>query len=366
MDSLSQIALGASLALAFAPPDQRRRALLYGAALGTLPDLDAVVPLGGPVEDFVFHRSASHSLILLAIAAPLLWRLALRFDRALRSDPGRWLVIFAGVLLTHPLLDWFTIYGTQLFWPLDRTPYGLGSMFIIDPLYTLPLLIGIGVALATRVPTRVQAAARGGLALSCAYLALSAGLQAWVLARATEGLRTAGLSDARVLALPTPFNLALWRVLSREPDGYRVGYVSLLDAEPPSNWRHYPSLDSAEAALAGHLPSQRLRAFSHGWHSLRDCGGRLVFADLRMGVEPAFVFQFALAESDGAGGWRPIPAERVAGDVAAGAGPVFDWMGRRIQGEARSLSESPADFRPASCTPQSDVDGAQPVRRYSR
>lgn len=350
MDSLSQIALGASLALALAPPEQRRRALLYGAALGTLPDLDAVVPLGGPVEDFVFHRSASHSLILLAGAAPLLWRLALRLDRALEAASRRWLAIFSGVLLTHPLLDWFTIYGTQLFWPLDRTPYGLGSMFIIDPLYTLPLLIGIGVALATRVPGRVRRAATVGLIISTGYLALSAALQAWVLARASEGLRTAGLPDQRVLALPTPFNLVLWRVLSREADGYRVGYVSLLDTEPPSDWRHYPSLDSAEAALAGHLPWQRLRAFSHGWHSLRDCGGKLVFADLRMGVEPAFVFQFALAESDGAG-WRPIPAERINADVAAGAGPVFDWMGRRIRGEARSLGESPVDFRPAACAP---------------
>lgn len=350
MDSLSQIALGASLALALAPPEQRRRALLYGAALGTLPDLDAIVPLGGPVEDFVFHRSASHSLILLAIAAPLLWGLALRFDRALEAASRRWLAIFVSVLLTHPLLDWFTIYGTQLFWPLDRTPYGLGSMFIIDPLYTLPLLVGISLALTTRLPARVTRAATIGLSVSCAYLALSAGLQAWVLARATAGLQGAGLSDQRVLALPTPFNLLLWRVLSREAGGYRVAYVSLLDAEPPADWRHFPSLDAAEADLAGHLPWQRLRAFSHGWHSLRDCGGRLVFADLRMGVEPAFVFQFALAEADGRGGWRPIPADRIGGDMTAGAGPVLDWMGRRIRGEAQSLRQSPADFRADACT----------------
>lgn len=351
MDSLSQIALGASLALALAPPEQRRRALIYGAALGTLPDLDAIVPLGGPVEDFVFHRSASHSLILLALAAPLLWWLAQRLDPAIRAAPRRWLWIFIGVLLTHPLLDWFTIYGTQLFWPLDRTPYGLGSMFIIDPLYTLPLLAGIGVALATRVPARVHRAAATGLALSCAYLALSAGLQAWMLDRARSGLQAAGLSSERVLALPTPFNLALWRLLSRENDGYRVAYVSLLDPELPTDWRWYPSLDAAEPALDGHLPWQRLRAFSHGWHSLRDCGGQLVFADLRMGVEPAFVFQFALAEADGAGGWRAIPAERKPADMAAGAGPVFDWMGRRIRGEAQSLAEAPIDFRSETCAP---------------
>lgn len=350
MDSVTQLLLGACTAAAVAPREFRRHALALGAVLGTVPDLDVFIDFGGAVENFTMHRGFSHSLFVLPWVGFSVWALLLAWAPA-RAAKLRWLAVVHLPLLTHPLLDAFTIYGTQLFWPLDRTPYGLGSMFIIDPLYTLPLLIGIGVALATRVPTRVQAAARGGLALSCAYLALSAGLQAWGLARATEGLRTAGLSDSRVLALPTPFNLVLWRVLSRETDGYRVGYVSLLDAEPPSDWRHYPSLDSAEAALAGHLPWQRLRAFSHGWHSLRDCGGRLVFADLRMGVEPAFVFQFALAESDRAGGWRPIPAERVDSDVAGGAGPVFDWMGRRIQGETRSLSESPTDFRPTACSP---------------
>ena len=42
-------------------------------------------------------------------------------------------------LVTHPLLDLMTIYGTQVFQPFTDEAYGLGSMFIIDPVYSLAL-----------------------------------------------------------------------------------------------------------------------------------------------------------------------------------------------------------------------------------
>jgi len=42
MDSLTQIVLGGAVAAAIAPAGHRRAALLAGAALGTLPDLDAL------------------------------------------------------------------------------------------------------------------------------------------------------------------------------------------------------------------------------------------------------------------------------------------------------------------------------------
>ena len=91
MDSLTQIVLGGTLAAALVPPGQRRRALVYGAALGTLPDLDVLVGYGNAVADFTYHRSYSHSLIVLSVLAPLLWLLARRFDRHVAQSPGRWL-----------------------------------------------------------------------------------------------------------------------------------------------------------------------------------------------------------------------------------------------------------------------------------
>src|SRR5210317_1878261 len=122
MDSVTQAVLGAAIGGAIAPAGQRRKALLAGAALGTLPDLDVLIDYGDAVENFTYHRGFSHSLFVLPPVALLLW------------------LAFIGLaLITHPMLDAHTAYGTQLLWPLDSPPVMWASLFIIDPLFTLPM-----------------------------------------------------------------------------------------------------------------------------------------------------------------------------------------------------------------------------------
>ena len=79
MDSLTQILLGASVAELAIGRAVGRRAALYGAALGTLPDLDVLIRFGGAVEDFTYHRGFSHSFIVMTAIAPVigwaLWKL---------------------------------------------------------------------------------------------------------------------------------------------------------------------------------------------------------------------------------------------------------------------------------------------------
>ena len=65
MDSVTQIVLGSAVGHAVLGRQAGRRAALWGAVCGTLPDLDVLVPLADPVAAFTYHRSASHSLIIL-------------------------------------------------------------------------------------------------------------------------------------------------------------------------------------------------------------------------------------------------------------------------------------------------------------
>ena len=65
MDSLTQITLGAALGEAVLGRQVGRKAMLYGAVCGTLPDLDVLLKFGDPVMDFTFHRSFSHSIFVL-------------------------------------------------------------------------------------------------------------------------------------------------------------------------------------------------------------------------------------------------------------------------------------------------------------
>jgi len=116
--------------------------MLLGAGLGTLPDLDVFIDFGGVVENFTYHRGFSHSLFVLAPFSVVLWLLLRRWSAPVRDKPLRWLAAISLALLTHPLLDAHTAYGTQLFWPLTVPPTSWATLFIIDPLYTLPLLVG--------------------------------------------------------------------------------------------------------------------------------------------------------------------------------------------------------------------------------
>ncbi len=142
MDSLTQLVLGAGVGAAvLGKPLGPRRAAVLGGILGTLPDLDVFFPFDDPVESFVLHRGATHSLIVHAVVTPLIAEPLVRFVKPLKGERLR---VYAAVFLcfaTHALLDAMTIYGTRLFWPVWPEPLGAGSIFIIDPLYTLPLLV---------------------------------------------------------------------------------------------------------------------------------------------------------------------------------------------------------------------------------
>ncbi len=330
MDSLTQIALGATIAAAVVPAGQRRHALLYGAALGTLPDLDVLVRYADPVADFTYHRSFSHSLFVLTLVAPVLWGLARYLDAQIRQAPTRWLLAFWLALFTHPLLDAMTIYGTQLWWPFDTTPVGIGSIFIIDPLYSLPLLIACAWAAWRPLSQNAGRASLVALALSSVYLGWSVLAQHRVEQIAREALVAEANSNQsiQVLALPSPFNTLLWRVLVRENGGYREGYYSLLSDDQPGPWRQFPSADQLAPEMAGHWTFERLAWFTRGYYAIRSEAGEVIVTDLRMGSEPAYVFSFVVARLHEEGRIEPITSEQQS--PLRPVGDALSWLLTRI------------------------------------
>src|SRR3546814_4409712 len=101
------------------------------------------------------HRGASHSLFVLPLAGWLVWAFFRRRGGRVAASPRRWFWAIQAVLLTHPLLDALTVYGTQLLWPLPLRPVMWSSVFIIDPLYTVWLLLACVAAL-DRKSTRLN------------------------------------------------------------------------------------------------------------------------------------------------------------------------------------------------------------------
>ena len=206
MDSLTQIALGAAVSVAVL----RRRtapwkAALCGAVAGTLPDLDVLIDHGDPVLDMVLHRAETHALFWLALFSVPFTALVVALQRQWQHWRAWWLAM-ALALLTHPLLDAMTVYGTQLLLPFSNHPYGLGSVFIIDPLVTLAWLGGTAWALATRGSAAGLRANLVGLALGTAYLGWGVVAQQQVEQLARQSLQAQGVQADRVLVTPAAFS----------------------------------------------------------------------------------------------------------------------------------------------------------------
>ena len=310
MDSVSQAVLGASVAGVFAPAGHRRKALLAGAVLGTVPDLDVFIDFGGPVENFTFHRGFSHSLFILAPFSLVLWLALRRWWAPVSKDPGPWLAAISLALLTHPMLDAHTAYGTQLFWPLEVTPAMWGTLFIIDPLYTLPLVIGVIAASIWPVGPRAIRVLRVGLMLSTLYIGWSWIAKLTVEANVSDALAREGMQDAPVFITPTPFNTLLWRAVVMTEEGYLEGFDSLVVNERELEFSHYLS-DVETLDETGQLWAvQRLRWFADGFVRAEVIDRRLLISDLRMGQEPGYVFNFFVAEY-GNPHWKTTAVEQI-------------------------------------------------------
>ena len=121
----------------------------------------------------VHHRGVSHSVIVLPFAAlPVGWLGWWRSDR--KAPIWTWVHLAFWALITHPLLDTCTSYGTQLLAPLSDQRYSTDAIGIIDLLYTTPLLVACALGSIGRIPDSLaQRAARIALVLSTLYLGFS-------------------------------------------------------------------------------------------------------------------------------------------------------------------------------------------------
>jgi inner membrane protein len=297
LDSLTQLTVGAAYGEVVLGHKVGRKAMFWGAFLGTLPDLDILIPLGGPVDDFVYHRGFSHSLFLLGLLSPLLAWFITKVHPATRKHFKRWCLLTFLVLETGVLLDLLTVYGTQILWPLDTTPLAWPIFFIIDPLFTLPILLG---ALAALLLKRSSSLGHRlnmiGLVLSMVYLIWAFGVREFVGERVRDKLAHQHVLYNDLLSTPAPFTTFLWRIVGIDKGQYFETYFSLFDGHTPLFINHYPRNLELIRGLEKHPPVVKLRWFTRGYYAFKRVEKHIVMIDLRMGLEPDYVFQFKVGK----------------------------------------------------------------------
>lgn len=336
MDPVSQAALGAAVGVAVMG---RKRpvwqAVLAGAVIGTLPDLDIFIDKGDAINNMVLHRAETHAFFWQLLASfPIAYLLAL----VTGSKPllMRWWLLTVVGLFTHAILDGLTIYGTRLALPFSDHPFGLGSLFIIDPLYTLPLLLGILITAFVRTEKRRRWNS-WGLVVSTLYAGWAVGVQAHVTEKVMSTPEAAGLNASSVLVIPTPFNTVLWRIVLRHEDSYHEGFYSLLDplTAPgrPMRFTRYERGAELDAATQDMSQANQVRAFSKGFYALSDDGQYISITDLRMGQHPFYAFSFRFAEHSSP--LHEIKPQRIVQRMPLE--PGLQWLRQRILGKDQVL-----------------------------
>ena len=303
MDSLTQIVLGAAVGEAVLGKKVGNKAMLYGAIAGTIPDFDTFAShFTDTVTALEIHRGFTHSIVFSLVFAPVFGWLVSRWEKTASWKNWSWLFFWG--FLTHPLLDAHTTWGTQLFWPLDlRLAYK--NIFVIDPLYTLPFLVFVILAMRKkRTSPKRRKLNNLGLIISSAYMLLTLILKGITYQKFTEALQQQNILYSEIETKPSPFNTILWTANVDTKDAYLIGHYSFFDAQP-IQFTAYPKNHEWIEDLKEEENVQRLIKITKGWYTITKENEKLYLNDLRFGLlgfSPSaknFTFSFQLEKKNG-------------------------------------------------------------------
>lgn len=249
MDSLTQIILGAACGEAVLGKKIGNKALLFGAIGGTIPDLDVFVGnifYGNKIDAMLFHRGFMHSIVFTVLAAFLIGLLVHKLynsGKRLHSTTQKdWINLFFWSLFTHPILDCFTPYGTQLFAPFSSYRVALNNIAVADPVYTLPFLICMIVLMFfRRTSSKRRLWLKLGIGISSIYMLFTLGNKLYIDSVFRKSLKDSEISVIRFTTQPAIFNNILWYGIVETNASYFVSDYSLLDSKNKFlNFREVP------------------------------------------------------------------------------------------------------------------------------
>lgn len=372
MDSLTQIVLGAACGEVVAGKKIGNRAMIWGGIAGTIPDLDVLSEfVADEMTALAFHRGISHSL-LFAFLAPALfayltkrlydsglyqqkgWRIGITFFwialmalpviftsasngisgisvvyilalalivfalsrnywkrdlKAVAMPWKQWYLLFFVAIITHPLLDCCTSYGTQIFQPFSNARVAWDNIAVADPAYTVPFMIPLIVAAFFRNNIKVRSILNWtGIGLSSLYMTWTVFNKLHVDKVFEASLEKENIEYLRYRVTPTILNNFLWSGVAETDSAYYLGQYSLNDEK--EIFSPLSRVEKNHHLIAGHENDpdiQTLTWFSDDYYALFiNKKGIIQYNDMRYGTfdgdassEDKFIFYFYLREEEG-------------------------------------------------------------------
>lgn len=366
MDSITQIVLGASMGEIALGKKIGNKAMLWGGIAGTIPDLDVLSSFFlSEIQSLAYHRGLSHSILfsvvgaivfgwlvhnmyksqhykwisgciksilligfflflnlgvrnrftgdftILAIISIVLLGISLfrvwkwttnNIQTKTNTTLKDWVLLFFLALFTHPLLDCFTSYGTQLFAPFSYYRVSIASISVADPVYTVPFIICLLlVSFQRRESRKRQFFNYLGLSLSCIYLLVTVVNKQLITKTFKTALEAQNIEYSELCTTPTIFNNILWSCVAKSGDAYYQGTYSHFDTEPIS---FYPIEANHELINTKDPTIEVLDWFSNGYYNVIPLSkDKIQINDLRFGTfsgntsgKDDFVFRFILSK----------------------------------------------------------------------
>ena len=229
MDPLSQGTVGAAFAQSVANKNNIFKIGFIGFLAGLIPDLDVLIQSStDPILSLEYHRQFTHSLFFIPFGSLIFTFLIFPF---VKSSMSLKTVYFASLLgyATHGLLDACTSYGTQLFWPFSNERVSWNNISIVDPLFTIPVLIFLGIA----IKTKKKIFSFFGIGWIIFYLSLGFVQYKRALLVATELAKMRGHNVERLTLKPSFGNLILWKSIYQHKETF---YVDAIRTALSSTW----------------------------------------------------------------------------------------------------------------------------------
>ena len=290
MDSLTQIVLGAACGEAILGKKIGNKALLFGAIGGTIPDLDVFIGkwiYNNEIQAMAFHRGFMHSILFSVLGCFLFgWITYKLYNSGKRKDTTtlkNWILLFFWSIFTHPILDCFTPYGTQLFAPFSNYRVAFNNISVADPMYIVPFLICIIVLMFfNRKRTQRTWWLKAGIYISSAYMVFTIVNKFYIDSVFKKSFKKAGITYKRFSAQPTILNNILWYSVAETDKNYHLAFYSLLDKSKFSEKiltieKNHNLIDMTDSNL------QTLTWFSNDYYNIskKDKIGTYKYVDLR-------------------------------------------------------------------------------------
>jgi inner membrane protein len=307
LDSLTHIVLGAAIADLTTGRRLGKRAMLYGAVLGTLPDMDvAVGAFMSDIDKIIFHRGITHSMLFWMVMAPVCGWVISRLEAGSGIGFIKAAFISFLILFSHALIDSFTSYGTRLLIPITSEAYAFSTIAIIDPFFSIWLWIAVPWVVFRRLDFELRKKILTSALIIChLYLAGTIINKVYVDSQLQRVFARQSEEVTRFTSKPGLFSNLLWRGVAETENGYYTAYYALLAGPDETEIRFEKKNHNLIQHINDSRAVRRLIDVTDGYFTVEQANDSLFVNDLRFGRisewakdDTPYAFSYKLVESE--------------------------------------------------------------------